>query len=171
MEPRTTQMSSIASKVLMNAQEQSLGLSIVIPVFNSGATVATLLERVTAAAARLADHYEIVLVDDGSSPDTWAAIEVARARFRDRVIAVQLMRNFGQHNALMCGLAHATGSIVVTMDDDLQNPPEEIEKLIAERQEARANRDFARSDEIRDILAEKGIVLEDTKDGVRWKRG
>jgi polyisoprenyl-phosphate glycosyltransferase len=75
--------------------------------------------------------YEIVFVDDGSSDNSWEVLQVLRAAQPERVVTVQLMRNYGQHNALMCGFRHARGEYIVTMDDDLQNPPEEIPKLIA----------------------------------------
>jgi glycosyltransferase involved in cell wall biosynthesis len=122
----------------LDAAPAELALSIVIPVYNSAPTVALLLQRVTAAATALVNEaFEVILVDDGSGPDTWAAIEAAAPAYGERVVAVQLMRNFGQHNALMCGLAHASGAVVVTMDDDLQNPPEEIGKLLQGLQDQR----------------------------------
>jgi len=107
-----------------------LALSVVVPVYRSAASVSALLQRLTAALDRLGSSYEIVLVEDCSPDDTWAAIEAARLPYGDRVVAIQLMRNYGQHNALMCGLKQARGRVVVTMDDDLQNPPEEIPKLL-----------------------------------------
>ncbi len=108
----------------------ALELSVVVPVYNSQATIALLLERLTPALGRLTPHYEIILIDDGSPDDSWQAIEQQRERYRDHLVAVQLMSNFGQHNALMCGLGLARGRFIVTMDDDLQNPPEEIGRLL-----------------------------------------
>lgn len=113
------------------ACEPTLDVSVVVPVYNSRATVRLLLERLTRALEAVGNRYEIVLVDDGSSDDSWAAIESARVAWGDRVVAVQLMRNYGQHNALMCGLKLARGRYVVTMDDDLQNPPEELHRLLS----------------------------------------
>jgi len=107
-------------------------LSVVIPVYRSAPTVEELLSRLTGVLMTITPNYEVVLVEDGSPDNTWDAIEAARTIYGEHVVAVQLMRNFGQHNALMCGLTHARGRIVVTMDDDLQNPPEEIPKMIAE---------------------------------------
>src|SRR5262249_9558988 len=75
--------------------------------------------------------YEVVFVDDGSPDDSWRVLEEIRRRHPERVVAVQLMRNYGQHNALMCGFRHARVELVVTMDDDLQNPPQEVPKLVA----------------------------------------
>jgi undecaprenyl-phosphate 4-deoxy-4-formamido-L-arabinose transferase len=75
-------------------------------------------------------RYEIVFVDDGSADDSWKVLGELHAEYPDRIVAIQLMRNYGQHNALMAGFRHARGRFVVTMDDDLQNPPEEIPKLL-----------------------------------------
>jgi undecaprenyl-phosphate 4-deoxy-4-formamido-L-arabinose transferase len=105
-------------------------LSIVVPVYNSAASVHTLLKRLTAVLDRHAESYEIILIDDGSDDRSWDEMRAAHACYGDKLLVVQLMRNYGQHNALMCGLGLARGACVVTMDDDLQNPPEEIPKLI-----------------------------------------
>jgi undecaprenyl-phosphate 4-deoxy-4-formamido-L-arabinose transferase len=75
-------------------------------------------------------RYEIVFVDDGSPDGSWAKLVDVQQTWPDRIVAVQLMRNFGQHNAIMCGFRHSSGALIVTIDDDLQNPPEEIPKLI-----------------------------------------
>jgi len=108
-----------------------LDLSIVVPVYNSASTLDMLLERLTKIVETITQSYEVILVDDGSRDDSWAIIQSLRANYGDRLVAVQLMRNYGQHNTLMCGLGVARGEYVVTMDDDLQNPPEEIPKLLA----------------------------------------
>ena len=108
-----------------------LDLSIVVPVYNSASTLAVLLDRLTKVVDPITQIYEIILVDDGSRDDSWAVIQSLRETYGTHLVAVQLMRNYGQHNALMCGLGMARGEYVVTMDDDLQNPPEEIPKLLA----------------------------------------
>lgn len=108
-----------------------LELSVVIPVYSSHETIPLLLQRLTRSLDALSSRYEIILVEDGSPDRSWEAIEAVRPLYGDRVVAVQLMRNYGQHNALMCGLRQARGEFVVTMDDDLQNPPEEIGKLLS----------------------------------------
>lgn len=108
-----------------------LDLSIVIPVYNSASSLATLLARLTQTIETVTQSYEVILVDDGSRDDSWAVIQSLRATYGQHLVAVQLMRNYGQHNTLMCGLGMARGEYVVTMDDDLQNPPEEIPKLLA----------------------------------------
>ncbi len=108
-----------------------LEISVVIPVYNSAKMLERLHARLTTVLAGLGRSYEIVFVDDGSKDDSWGGLEALRLRDPGHVVAVQLMRNFGQHNALMCGLATARGAYVLTMDDDLQNPPEEIPKMLA----------------------------------------
>jgi glycosyltransferase involved in cell wall biosynthesis len=108
----------------------ALDISVVVPVYRSERTISVLLSRLTAVLASITSSYEIVLVEDCSPDNTWQAIEHAWDKYAEHLVAVQLMRNYGQHNALMCGLRIARGRIVVTMDDDLQNPPEEIPKLL-----------------------------------------
>jgi glycosyltransferase involved in cell wall biosynthesis len=104
-------------------------LSVVVPVYNSAGSVATLVDRIEAALD--GTDYEIVLVDDGSVDES--AVRIAEVASQDaRVHGIELMRNYGQHNALLAGIRAATGEIVVTIDDDLQNPPEEIPKLLDE---------------------------------------
>ncbi len=107
-----------------------MDLSVVIPVYRSSATLRPLIARLCAILDRLKMSYELVLVDDASPDDSWQVLRELQAAHPDRLVAIQLMRNYGQHNALMCGFRHARGEIVVTMDDDLQNPPEEIPKLL-----------------------------------------
>ena len=107
-------------------------LSVVIPVYRSEATLELLFQRLIPTLDGLGRTYEVVLVEDGSPDGSWSAVQSLKQRYADRVVAIQLMRNSGQHNALMCGFRHARGTFVVTMDDDLQNPPEEIPHLLHE---------------------------------------
>ncbi len=108
-----------------------LDLSFVVPVFNSAGTLEELVARISRMAVGVAESYEIILVDDDSQDESWAVIQSLRQRYREHLVGVQLMRNYGQHNALMCGLALARGKVIVTMDDDLQNPPEEVPRMLA----------------------------------------
>lgn len=103
--------------------------SIVIPVYNSEATLEELCNRVQSVFEKITDNIEIIFVDDGSYDSSWDKMKWLRSKDK-RVKIIQLMRNYGQHNALMCGFRFAQGEYVITMDDDLQNPPEEIPKLI-----------------------------------------
>jgi undecaprenyl-phosphate 4-deoxy-4-formamido-L-arabinose transferase len=105
--------------------------SLVIPVYNEEGNLAELVERCVAVGERLKGEFEIVLVDDGSSDDSEALIRSASARYPANVVGVFLNRNYGQHAAVRAGLAAARGDVIVTLDADLQNPPEEIPKLLA----------------------------------------
>jgi len=107
-------------------------ISIVVPVYRSRETLRELHRRLGAA---LAGHeLEMVFVDDGSSDGCWDLIEEL-SRADARVRGVRLSRNYGQHNALLCGIRAARHELVVTIDDDLQNPPEEIPRLIGRLRE------------------------------------
>ena len=108
-------------------------LSIVVPVYNSAGSLPTLVDRL-AHVLDGGDDYEIVLVNDGSTDGSWEVIERLRSA-RPRIRGLDLMRNYGQHNALLAGLRAARHPVVVTLDDDLQNPPEEIPKLLAKLDE------------------------------------
>jgi undecaprenyl-phosphate 4-deoxy-4-formamido-L-arabinose transferase len=105
-------------------------LSIVVPVYNSQATLQALVERLVCALDALQRPYEIILVDDGSRDGSWDEI-VRLHQAYPALRGVHLMRNYGQHNALLCGVRLACNDVCVTLDDDLQNPPEEIHKLLA----------------------------------------
>jgi undecaprenyl-phosphate 4-deoxy-4-formamido-L-arabinose transferase len=107
----------------------TLDVSLVIPVYNSAETLCKLYQRLSGPAARLG-RYEIILVDDGSRDDSWAGIQ-SLASGDPRVLGMRMGRNFGQHAALLAGIRAARGRVTVTLDDDLQNPPEEIPKLMA----------------------------------------
>lgn len=104
-------------------------ISVVIPVYNSEQSLPLLLARLDTVLRSLAEDYEAVLVNDGSR-DRSAEVMDRLARQYSWLRAIHLMRNYGQHSALLCGIRQARNGIIVTMDDDLQNPPEEIEKLL-----------------------------------------
>ncbi len=108
-----------------------LDLSVVIPVYRSSGTLRALVDRLFPVLGSLTAGYEVIFVEDGSPDDSWRVLQELQALHPDRIVAVQLMRNYGQHNALMCGFRHARGQLIVTMDDDLQTPPEEIPKLVS----------------------------------------
>ena len=104
------------------------GVSVVVPVYNGAATLPEVVRRVDAALA--GSDYELVLVNDGSADGSWELI-AELARENSRIRGLDLMRNYGQHNALLAGVRAARYPVAVTIDDDLQNPPEEIPKLLA----------------------------------------
>jgi undecaprenyl-phosphate 4-deoxy-4-formamido-L-arabinose transferase len=107
-----------------------LECTVVVPVYNSQATLPTLIDRLGAVLPGVADRFEVVLVDDGSHDGSWEAIGLA-ARKYPWVRGITLMRNYGQHHALLAGIRAARFAVTVTMDDDLQHPPEEIPRLLA----------------------------------------
>lgn len=103
--------------------------SIVIPVFNSEGVVLETVEGVSSFFNEVNLTYEIVLVNDGSTDNSWEVLK-SIAEKHSSVIAINLSHNYGQQHANLCGLKHSVGEWVVTMDDDLQNPPKEISKFI-----------------------------------------
>jgi undecaprenyl-phosphate 4-deoxy-4-formamido-L-arabinose transferase len=105
-------------------------ISAVVPVYRSAPMLAELHRRLTAALGAITDRYEIVLVEDGGGDGSWSEIERI-AEHDGRVRGIRMSRNYGQHNALLCGIRAARYGVIVTLDDDLQNPPEEIGTLIA----------------------------------------
>jgi len=108
----------------------SLFYSVVIPVYRSAEFLSDTVNRTLDYFRSKGWKCEIVLVNDASPDDSWAVIEEL-ARAHPEVVGVDLLKNAGQHNANFIGLEHVSGDVVITMDDDLQNPPEEIEKLAA----------------------------------------
>lgn len=105
-------------------------VSIVIPVYNEQESLPELMRRTVAACEQLDAAYEILLVDDGSSDDSAAVLTAAAEAPGSHIVAVLLNRNYGQHSAIMAGFSHVSGDLVVTLDADLQNPPEEIPRLV-----------------------------------------
>ena len=103
-------------------------LSVVVTVFNEAGSLEELYRRTVAALE--GRDFELIFVDDGSTDESFATIERLHAG-DERVRGVRLKRNFGQHPAMHAGLARARGAIVATMDGDLQNPPEDLPKLVA----------------------------------------
>ncbi len=103
-------------------------ISVVIPCYRSPASLPEQVERVRAVIDASGHEAEVILVVDGSPDDT---AERARALARPKVRVIELLRNYGQHNALVAGIRATTGDLIVTMDDDLQHVPEEIPALIA----------------------------------------
>jgi glycosyltransferase involved in cell wall biosynthesis len=105
------------------------GISVVIPAYNSELSLEELVDRLD-AVLKDAPAREAIIVDDGSRDGTWGTIERIAKRHR-WVRGYALMRNYGQHNALLCGIRLARFDVTVTIDDDLQHPPEELPKLLA----------------------------------------
>ncbi len=107
-----------------------MNVSVVVPVYRGAPSIPELAERLGAVLPTVAQDYELVLVNDGSPDNSWQVIEQLAQKF-PFVRGVDLMRNYGQHNALLAGVYSAKYEVIVTMDDDLQHPPEEIPKLLS----------------------------------------
>jgi undecaprenyl-phosphate 4-deoxy-4-formamido-L-arabinose transferase len=105
-------------------------LSIVIPVYNGADTLPALWEQLRLALEPLGMEFEVIPVDDGSRDGSWTVLKDLQSRFPQSIFPIQLMRNYGQHNALLCGIRAAQSPLIVTIDDDLQNPPSEIPRLL-----------------------------------------
>lgn len=110
---------------------ENYSLSIVVPVYNSVETLGDLVSELSETLGSRPAPYEIILVNDGSADGSWDTI-CALAKENTQVRGVNLMRNFGQHNALLAGVKRANHEVIVTLDDDLQNPPSEIPRLLEE---------------------------------------
>lgn len=106
------------------------GCSIVVPVYRGEGTLPLLVERLDRVLCAQGEAFEVLLVNDGSPDNSWSVINDLAVRY-PAVRGVNLMRNYGQHNATLCGLRLSRFDVTVTMDDDLQHDPEHIGKLVA----------------------------------------
>ena len=104
-------------------------LSVVVPVYNSELSLPDLVKELAIELPRLARSFEVILVNDGSRDASWRVVSELSAAY-EFVHGIDLMRNYGQHNALLAGLRRARHPVVITMDDDLQHPPSEIARLL-----------------------------------------
>ncbi|MBC8321178.1 MAG: glycosyltransferase family 2 protein [Bacteroidetes bacterium] len=104
--------------------------SVVVPVHNSEETIKELYSRLVAEFNDLGSSFEVIFVEDGSEDNSWNVLKKLKQEFPNLITAIKLNKNFGQHNATMCGFTFAKGEMIITIDDDLQNPPEEIKKLV-----------------------------------------
>jgi undecaprenyl-phosphate 4-deoxy-4-formamido-L-arabinose transferase len=119
----------------MGADSQRIrSISIIIPVYNSASILHAVAHRLEPVLHALDCEFEAIFVNDASRDQSWTVIEDLARRYT-WVRGINLMRNYGQHNALLCGIRAAQHEIVVTMDDDLQHPPEEIPRLLAKIEE------------------------------------
>ncbi len=113
---------------------QDRGYSVVVPVYNSETGLGILVDQLSTTLAGLGRNYEVILVNDGSRDGSWEAIRRLVHQFPS-VRGINLMRNYGQHNALLAGIQRARLPVILTIDDDLQHPPEEIPRLVAKLHE------------------------------------
>ena len=101
-----------------------------MPVYNSQSSLKAVIDRLDPILQQISSDFEIILVNDGSRDASWDLI-TRLSQDNPRVRGINMMRNYGQHNALLCGIRAAKCETIVTMDDDLQHPPEEIPQLLA----------------------------------------
>ncbi len=113
--------------------------SVVVPVYNSEKSLKELYLRIDKFFTGKQKSFEVIFVDDGSADKSWEVLSVLKKQFPQTIIAVKLTQNYGQHNALFCGLTFVNGAWVITIDDDLQTPPEEIEKLLRTQENSGAD--------------------------------
>lgn len=111
------------------------GVSVLVPVYNSAKMLGGLLEELVPVLDGLGMPWELILVNDGSRDNSWQEIQGLSRLYPERVRGINLMRNYGQHNALFCALQHARYSICISMDDDMQHPPQAIPMLLAKLEE------------------------------------
>jgi glycosyltransferase involved in cell wall biosynthesis len=107
-----------------------MSVSLVVPVYNASETLRELWEQLRQVLDTLPGPHEVIFVDDGSRDGSLDILRELAARFPGQVVPVELMRNYGQHNAVLCGIRRARYPVIVTLDDDLQNPPSEIPALL-----------------------------------------
>ncbi|MDB6151976.1 MAG: putative glycosyltransferase [Chthoniobacteraceae bacterium] len=105
-------------------------ISVVVPVYNSEQTLEMLIERLLPVLSKISSLYEVIFVNDGSRDQSGRVARRLSQAFPFLTV-IELMRNYGQHNALLAGIRRARYEILITLDDDLQNPPEEIPRLLA----------------------------------------
>ena len=108
---------------------KSIDLSVIVPMFNEGPVIEHTIRAVSNELNSLLINWQLILVNDGSPDNSWTIV-AEKAEANSHLIAIDLLRNYGQHNAVFCGLQHSSGDFVITMDDDMQNPPEEIVHLV-----------------------------------------
>jgi glycosyltransferase involved in cell wall biosynthesis len=125
---------NVAKNITTAANDQSPSISFVVPVYRSAATLAELHRRIKTVFEPTARAYELIFIEDCGADGSWSVIETL-VRNDPLVRGIRMSRNYGQHNALLCGIRAAQYEVIVTLDDDLQNPPEEIPKLLAKLNE------------------------------------
>jgi undecaprenyl-phosphate 4-deoxy-4-formamido-L-arabinose transferase len=118
----------------MAQPHERCSISVVTPVYNGEASVGELCRRLAEVLPRISAQHEVILVNDGSRDRSWETISELCSR-SPAIRGFNMMRNYGQHNALLCGIRAARYDMVVTMDDDLQHSPEEIPRLLARLEE------------------------------------
>lgn len=111
-----------------------ISYSVIVPVFNGSKSITELVDRLEKVFQTNRLSYEIILVNDGSQDNSWSLLKLLSSQ-KSHILAIDLLKNYGQHPANLCGFKHAQGEFLITIDDDLQNPPEAIPKLIEKANE------------------------------------
>jgi glycosyltransferase involved in cell wall biosynthesis len=111
-----------------------MNLSVVVPIYKGESFIETLVAELSRTLPTFAEKYEVILVNDGSPDKSWNLIEKLTRQY-ECVRGIRMMRNYGQHNATLCGVRAAQYEVVVTMDQDLQHPPGEIPQLLVKLEE------------------------------------
>jgi len=109
--------------------------SILVPVYNSEDTIGELFERIKAVFLNINGKFEVIFIDDGSTDNSWNLIKKLKSSNPETVAGIKLTKNYGQHNAIFCGMKHVKGKYIITIDDDLQIFPEDIPLLIEKQRE------------------------------------
>lgn len=116
-----------------------IDFSVVVPVFNSEKSLPELFIRIEKIFTEMNKSFQVTFVDDGSTDDSWKILCGLKKANPDKIVAIKLSKNFGQHNAILCGFSFSRGSYVVTIDDDLQYLPEDIPALYKKMTESSAD--------------------------------
>ena len=109
--------------------------SVIVPVYNGETTISPLYDKIKAFFTNNHYSFEVIFIYDCGKDNSWEVLVDLKSRFPDTIKLIKFSRNFGQHNALICGFEYAKGDYFITMDEDLQHAPEDISKLIAKQQE------------------------------------
>jgi undecaprenyl-phosphate 4-deoxy-4-formamido-L-arabinose transferase len=151
---------------------ERLDLSVIVPILNEAATLEELADRLVNTLHRVGKSYEVIFVDDGSTDDS-ARLLHGLYELHSPIKVIRLNRNYGQHMAILAGFERARGEVVVTLDGDLQNPPEEIPKLLEKIQEGYdvvGGRRMARQDPLRRrLLSSLGHMLASRLVGITMR--
>lgn len=126
---------SAGTGIIFQSMNNGSSISVVIPVFQSEPALSPLLDRLVKTLSAMHADYEVIFVNDGSTDNSWGVISSFVEQHPEHVRGINLSRNFGQHNALLCGMRSARKDIIVTIDDDLQHAPEDIPLLVGKLDE------------------------------------
>ena len=103
--------------------------SVVVPVFNSAKSLPELFERLEKSFLEMNKTFQVIFVDDGSADESWKVLTELKSKNSEKIEAIKLSKNFGQHNAILCGFSFVKGNFTITIDDDLQYQPEDIASM------------------------------------------